>query len=78
VSERVTRGAASRFAIRFILTYRAHVGPELEGHCRFEPSCSTYALESYGKLGFLRATARTLRRLSRCRQGYRGDRIDPP
>ncbi|MEW6058640.1 MAG: membrane protein insertion efficiency factor YidD [Actinomycetota bacterium] len=78
MSEQVARGAASRFAVRFVQTYRARVGPGLEARCRFEPSCSTYALETYGKLGFVRATAKTLRRLTHCRAGYRGDRIDPP
>ena len=78
MSEQVTLGPASRFAVRFIQTYRARVGPELGARCRFEPSCSTYALETYGKLGFFRATAKTLLRLSRCRPRYRGDRIDPP
>lgn len=34
--------------------------------CRFEPSCSTYALESLERHGAWRGTWFTLRRLGRC------------
>jgi len=67
----------SRFAVRFIETYRAHVGPDLNVRCRFEPSCSEYGLEAYQRYGFLKATRKTLGRLSRCRKGYSGPFIDP-
>lgn len=70
--------AASRFAVRFIRTYRARVGPGLRAECRFEPSCSTYALGAYHRYGFLRATVKTLGRIWRCRPGYQGSRVDPP
>lgn len=69
----------SRFAIRFVETYR--VTSTLEGTrsgCPFEPSCSTYALRAYHRYGFWRATVLTLRRLSRCRPGYEGSFVDPP
>lgn len=69
--------APSRFAVRFIETYRAHVGPSLNVKCRFEPSCSEYGLEAYRMYGFLKATRKTLGRLSRCRKGYNGPLIDP-
>lgn len=76
--DRSSPSRPSAFAVRFIETYRLRVSPGLEVRCRFEPTCSAYALESYRKYGFLRATARSLRRLSRCRDGYRGPRLDPP
>lgn len=34
--------------------------------CRFEPSCSTYALESFEVHGLIRGSLLSLRRLSRC------------
>ena len=40
--------------------------------CRFEPSCSTYALEALGHHGALRGTWLTLRRLSRCHPFHDG------
>lgn len=70
--------APSRFAVRFIETYRAHVAPNMKGRCRFEPSCSEYGLEAYRTCGFLKATRKTLGRLTRCRPGYKGPFIDPP
>lgn len=68
---------ASRFAIRFIQVYQGQVGPNLGVKCRFEPSCSEYALQAYGKFGFFKATRKTISRLSRCRKGYKGPRADP-
>lgn len=34
--------------------------------CRYDPSCSNYALEALEKHGALRGTWLTIRRLSRC------------
>ena len=34
--------------------------------CRFEPSCSTYALESFEVHGLIRGSLLSLRRLGRC------------
>lgn len=70
--------APSAFAVRFIETYQARVGPGLGVRCRFEPSCSAYAHEAYHKYGFFKATRRVLSRLSRCRKGYKGSFVDPP
>lgn len=35
-------------------------------HCRFHPTCSTYAVEAIERHGALRGTALALRRLGRC------------
>lgn len=76
VQQRLSRPSA--FAVRFIETYQARVGPELGVQCRFEPSCSEYAHEAYHTYGFLKATRKSLGRLSRCRKGYKGSLVDPP
>lgn len=34
--------------------------------CRFEPSCSMYAKESFEKYGFFKALYKTIRRILRC------------
>jgi uncharacterized protein len=60
---------ASRFALRFIETYQNQVSARLGTSCRFEPTCSEYGRQVYLRHGFMRATARTVRRLRRCRGG---------
>lgn len=69
----------SGFAVRFISTYQASVSPRLgRGKCRFEPTCSHYALESYKRHGFLKATVKSMWRIIRCNPWNRGQRLDPP
>jgi putative membrane protein insertion efficiency factor len=46
--------------------YRWFLSPFLGRHCRFEPSCSAYALEAIEKHGALRGYALAARRLCRC------------
>lgn len=69
----------SRFAERFILTYRERVSPSLGTRCRFVPTCSEYGLESYRRYGFMKATAKTVWRLLRCNPlNPGGMKHDPP
>ncbi len=71
--------AASRFAIRFIETYRERVSHRLRARCRFVPGCSEYGLEAYRRYGFVTATLKTLWRLARCNPFRRVTGIvDPP
>jgi uncharacterized protein len=70
--------APSRFAIRFIETYRDRVSSRLGARCRFEPSCSAYALEAYRTYAFAKATGKTLWRVARCNRWNRGRTVDPP
>lgn len=46
--------------------YRAWISPVLPPTCRFEPSCSAYAVDALVEHGALRGTWLTLRRLLRC------------
>ncbi len=52
--------------ILLVSAYRRFVSPLLGPTCRFEPSCSAYALEALGVHGALRGTWLTIRRLLRC------------
>ncbi len=70
--------APSRFAERFIVTYKTRVSHRLNSSCRLEPSCSEYALASYRKHDFIRATAKTVWRLARCNPLTKRGRIDLP
>ena len=56
---------AKKVIIGTIRLYQLLLSPYLGGHCRFEPSCSHYAVEciqQYGLKGFLIA----IKRLAKC------------
>jgi putative membrane protein insertion efficiency factor len=60
------RGPVATVARTGVLAYRAaFAGRPLTG-CRFEPSCSTYALEAVRRFGGVGGGLLTLRRLLRC------------
>jgi putative membrane protein insertion efficiency factor len=52
--------------------YRWVIGPALPRSCRFEPSCSTYALEALRRHGPLRGLLLTIWRLLRCHPFCKG------
>ena len=59
-----------------IRAYRAVVSPLLGSRCRFDPSCSAYAIEALQTHGAGRGGWLTLRRLGRCQPFHRGG-VDP-
>lgn len=62
-------------AVRF---YRFALSPWLGSSCRFEPSCSTYALVALERHGALRGTVFTAGRILRCHPWCEGGRDDVP
>lgn len=56
--------------------YRLILSPWVGHNCRFQPTCSAYALEAFEKHGAIRGLGLTLRRLARCRPGG-GSGYDP-
>lgn len=60
-------GKALVFALSVpIYVYRYALSPMLPRSCRFEPSCSAYALEALHVHGPLKGSWLAVRRLSRC------------
>ena len=55
-----------RILIFFIILYRVTAGRLLGGQCRFEPSCSQYAMDCLIKYGARRGTWRAMKRIARC------------
>jgi putative membrane protein insertion efficiency factor len=49
-----------------VYVYRVTVSPLLGPSCRFEPSCSAYALEALERHGARRGAWLSLRRVLRC------------
>jgi putative membrane protein insertion efficiency factor len=66
----------SRLLIVLISLYRRYVSPFLAPRCRYEPSCSAYALEAVRGLGAARGSIMALRRIARCHPWAPGG-LDP-
>ena len=60
------RALPQRLLIGLMHGYRLLLRPWLGNACRFEPSCSVYALQALERHGAARGSYLTLRRLARC------------
>lgn len=67
-------------AILLVRCYQRFIGPMLPMTCKFEPTCSDYAIEAFRRKGFFRGMALTTWRLLRCNPWGRGgyDPVDAP
>jgi len=63
--------------IHLVLLYRVTLGPYLGGNCRYQPSCSEYAIDAVNKYGALRGGWRAIKRICRCHP-LGGSGYDPP
>ena len=68
--------AASWPLILLVRLYQVTLGPLMGGHCRFQPTCSNYAIEALTTHGALRGTWLTIRRLLCCHP-FGGGGYDP-
>ncbi|MEO1201768.1 MAG: membrane protein insertion efficiency factor YidD [Pseudomonadota bacterium] len=66
----------ARPLIGVVKLYRVAISPWLGANCRFDPSCSAYAIEALETHGAWRGSVLTLRRLSRCHP-WGGSGYDP-
>ncbi|MFT5579185.1 MAG: putative membrane protein insertion efficiency factor [Paraglaciecola psychrophila] len=55
-----------RILIAFIKFYRYFISPLMANHCRFYPSCSSYAIQSIERHGAFKGCYLAARRLLRC------------
>jgi putative membrane protein insertion efficiency factor len=65
-----------KLATMMLRAYQLIVSPWFGRACRFEPSCSAYALEAVETYGAFRGSWLTLRRLVRCHP-WGGSGYDP-
>lgn len=61
-----------RLLIGFIQLYQRFISPLFPPTCRFQPTCSHYAIASLRRFGFFRGSALALWRILRCHPWSRG------
>ncbi len=57
--------------------YQLIIGPHLPSTCRYQPTCSNYALQAFEQYGAVKGLILTIHRLLRCHP-WGGHGIDPP
>ncbi len=67
----MTRGPAWLLVL-LVRGYQLFISPALGSNCRFQPSCSQYAIEALRTHGALRGGWLALRRIGRCHPFHPG------
>ncbi|MFN3926162.1 MAG: membrane protein insertion efficiency factor YidD [Pseudanabaenaceae cyanobacterium] len=62
----------AQFLIWLIKFYRWAVSPLFPPRCRFQPTCSAYALTAIERFGAIRGSWLAIRRISRCHPWHPG------
>jgi putative membrane protein insertion efficiency factor len=57
---------ARMVAVTPIVLYQRLISPAIPRRCKYEPTCSRYAVDAIGKYGILRGAVLALWRLLRC------------
>ncbi len=61
-----------RLLIGLVQAYRLLLSPWLGSSCRFEPTCSSYAIDALAQHGAAAGSYLTLRRIARCQPWCQG------
>ena len=62
----------NKLAIKLIDSYKRARKNDGKSHCKYLPSCSSYAREAYEKFNFFKASLLTIWRLLRCNPFSKG------
>jgi uncharacterized protein len=62
--------------IALVRFYQLAISPYFPARCRYQPTCSAYAIESLGKHGALKGGWLALKRMGRCHP-WGGSGFDP-
>lgn len=62
----------SRLMVLFIKGYQRFISPLKAPTCRFYPSCSQYAIESYLRYGFIKGSLMAIIRIFKCHPFHPG------
>lgn len=60
------RTIGRRIVLAPVFGYRRWISPSLAPSCRFEPSCSAYAVHAVDRFGILRGLVLAIWRVARC------------
>ena len=63
-------------AILFVRGYQLLISPLLPANCRYQPTCSQYAIDAIEKHGILRGLILAVKRIGRCHP-FGGEGFDP-
>lgn len=55
-----------RVLIHLVMLYQVTLGQFMGGNCRYQPTCSQYAIDAINKYGPLRGAWKAIKRISRC------------
>ncbi|MDE5069084.1 MAG: membrane protein insertion efficiency factor YidD [Trichodesmium sp. St11_bin5] len=58
--------------VRLIKGYKIFISPMLPPSCRFQPTCSEYAMEAIERFGIFKGTAMAVMRILRCHPFHPG------
>ena len=61
-----------KLVLLIIKGYQLAISPLIGPRCRFAPTCSQYAIESFEKHGFVRGLVLSLKRISKCHPFHAG------
>ncbi|MGY8753530.1 MAG: membrane protein insertion efficiency factor YidD [Phycisphaerales bacterium] len=67
----------ARCFMLFVKLYQITLRPLMGGHCRYQPTCSAYALEALQKYGGIKGGWKAFCRILRCNP-WGGCGYDPP
>lgn len=67
---------ASKTLIAFVRLYQLLISPLLGANCRYQPTCSAYALEAVERFGPLHGSWIAVKRIARCHP-FGGSGYDP-
>lgn len=56
----------NKLMIKIIKWYQRKISPSKPPRCRYTPSCSNYAIQSYERFNFFKATFLTTKRILKC------------
>jgi uncharacterized protein len=62
----------AKAVVRALALYKRFLSPLLPAACRFQPTCSEFAIEAVRRHGFRRGSALSFRRLIRCHPFHPG------